>query len=102
MLPQFDENGNLPPGIHWTTWAEVVARFGSSSRRQELLNGLHDALRLLRDAGCKAVYVNGSFVTTKDVPRDFDACWDIEFFRTDRGTGQPKGILAIRLEEVPT
>jgi hypothetical protein len=24
------------------------------------------------------VYVNGSFVTTKQVPGDFDACWDIE------------------------
>jgi hypothetical protein len=30
----------------------------------------------LRDAGCNRVYLNGSFVTNKDEPGDFDACWD--------------------------
>lgn len=30
----------------------------------------------LRDAGCKIVYVDGSFVTDKEIPGDFDACWE--------------------------
>ena len=29
----------------------------------------------MKSAGCPIVYVNGSFVTAKDVPNDFDACW---------------------------
>ena len=30
----------------------------------------------LKDAGCRTVYVDGSFVTAKEVPNDFDACWE--------------------------
>ena len=37
-----------------------------------------EALRLLQFAGCVRVYVDGSFVTAKEVPADFDACWDAE------------------------
>ena len=32
----------------------------------------------LRDAGCKIVYVDGSFVTDKEIPGDFDACWEVD------------------------
>jgi len=32
-----------------------------------------DALRL---AGCRTAYVDGSFVTAKESPGDFDVCWD--------------------------
>lgn len=78
MIPPFDERGNLPPGIHNASWNEVQARFGGSSRREDLLVGLREALSSLRDAGCKAVYINGSFVTAKEEPADFDACWDAE------------------------
>jgi hypothetical protein len=35
-------------------------------------------LLALQSAGCRTVYIDGSFVTTKLVPNDFDACWDIE------------------------
>ena len=34
------------------------------------------AARSLRDAGCTALYLDGSFVTAKDNPSDYDACWD--------------------------
>jgi len=29
-------------------------------------------------AGCRRAYVDGSFVTTKEVPGDFDGCWEAE------------------------
>ncbi len=44
------------------------------------------ALENLKQAGCKRVYLNGSFVTTKDLPGDFDACWEpggIDFDKLD-------------------
>jgi len=38
---------------------------------------LKQALDLLRAAGCKHVYVDGSFVTSKERPNDIDVCWDV-------------------------
>ncbi|MBS1790119.1 MAG: hypothetical protein JST85_20515 [Acidobacteria bacterium] len=78
MLPSFDQAGNLPPGIHWTSWQEFEERFETNSRRKQLLAGLKKACRTLRKAGCRAVFVDGSFVTSKELPGDFDACWSVE------------------------
>ncbi|MFZ1925409.1 MAG: hypothetical protein WAU42_04610 [Solirubrobacteraceae bacterium] len=73
MVPEFDEHGNLPPGIHHATWSEIVTRYATSVRRRELLDGLLDALRSLKGAGCATAYLDGSLVTSKDHPGDFDA-----------------------------
>ncbi len=78
MLPEFDAFGNLPPGEHGTTWRGLVDRYGYTPWREHLLSGLLEALQLLRAAGCRRVYVDGSFVTAKEVPGDFDACWDAD------------------------
>jgi hypothetical protein len=43
-----------------------------------LLDGLAEAIELLAAAGCRRIWVNGSFVTAKDEPVDFDACWDTD------------------------
>jgi len=106
-----------------------------------LIKGLAAALKGLSAAGCRRVYINGSFVTAKEVPGDYDLCWSIEgvipeklnpvlldfspkgrdimkkkykgdllpaeipegtsgklfldFFQTDKITGEPKGIIAL-------
>ncbi len=76
-LPPFEQTtGRLPPGEHDATWDEVVDRFGWNQHRRRLLDGLAEALALLADVGCTRVWVNGSFVTTKEEPGDFDAVWD--------------------------
>ncbi|MCY3923413.1 MAG: hypothetical protein OXG27_13620 [Chloroflexi bacterium] len=104
--------------------------------------GLRSALESLTRAGCRTAYVDGSFVTDKELPNDFDACWEeegvepalldpvlltfdpgrtaqkakflgelfpassmsgedglsfLEFFQTDRNTGERKGIVALDL-----
>ena len=76
MIPVFDENGLLPPGIHWASWEEFFARFGASAWRRQLATGIRSAIENLESAGCLTVYVDGSFVTNKEVPNDFDACWE--------------------------
>ena len=38
--------------------------------------GIRSAIDNLKEAGCLTVYINGSFVTAKQVPNDFDACWE--------------------------
>jgi hypothetical protein len=78
MIPEFDPIGDLPAGVHWATWPEIVARFGQNSRRQNLLAGLKQALDALRIAGCETAYIDGSFITQKLMPRDFDGCWEVK------------------------
>jgi hypothetical protein len=84
MIPPFDSRGNLPPGIHDASWREFTERFGTTPRRRYLLEGLKAALESLRQAGCQLVYINGSFVTAKKLPGDFDGCWDAEGVDLDR------------------
>jgi len=40
-----------------------------------MLDGLLAALRNLRDAGCRAAVIDGSFVTRKPNPRGYDGVW---------------------------
>lgn len=146
MIPEFDPGGNLPPGVHEATWDAFVARFGTNERRRRLISGLKRALDSLKAAGCGRAYIDGSFVTAKDLPSDFDACWDpvgvvaarlnpvllnfangrqlqkivfygelfpstaqadpagnrfLDFFQTDKTTGDPKGIVALKVQELP-
>ena len=76
MIPAFDRRGNLPPGVHRATWRELHSRFGGNAHRQALLRGLRQALTSLRAAGCRLAYIDGSFVTNKVAPDDFDGCWE--------------------------
>jgi hypothetical protein len=77
VIPRFDPDGNLPAGVHRATWPEIVDRLGTTAWRLRLVGGLLDALKALHLAGCARVYLNGSFVTAKESPGDFDACWEI-------------------------
>ncbi len=133
----------MPQGIHNATWEEFADRFGISNRRKDLLVGLEKALTELKRVGCKTVYIDGSFVSNKLNPDDYDGCWDVtgvdinlmdpilmdfdnsratqkakykgeffpsisvasrngdtflDFFQTDKDTGDRKGIIEIDLE----
>ncbi len=77
MIPSFNSDGRLPPGIHPCTWEEFVARVGNTPHRLTLISGLKAAMEQLKSVGCQTVYVDGSFVTNKAVPGDFDACWEV-------------------------
>jgi hypothetical protein len=77
VLPPFDhETGRLPEGEHPAEWQELMERFGWNPRRRQLLDVLADAIDALAAAGCSRLWLNGSFVTAKEEPADFDACWD--------------------------
>ena len=84
MIPPFTEQGLLPPGVHRATWREFVGRFGTTPHRRRLLAGLKAALKSLRAAGCRTVYIDGSFVTAKPHPADFDGCWEIDGVEPER------------------
>jgi hypothetical protein len=78
VIPEFYENGNLPPGVHFCEWEEFVDRFGTNDLRLRLMRGLRMAMEQLKASGCRTIYINGSFVTIKPDPGDFDACWEPE------------------------
>lgn len=75
-IPDFNELGLLPEGLHTATLDEIRQRFGRptlSNRRYELFQGLRELLDEL--AGSQIVdhiIVNGSFVTEKQDPGDID------------------------------
>jgi hypothetical protein len=77
MLPKMVD-GVLPPGIHDATWAELAETFGQTPHRKTLLGGLRAAAIELRRSGCRTLYLDGSFVTAKEVPEDYDGCWSAE------------------------
>lgn len=73
----FDSDGNLKPGVHNMSWDNFRKLFSYNAHRTWLLTGLEAAIGALKHAGCQTIYVDGSYVTLKDYPDDYDACWDI-------------------------
>ncbi|WP_339734809.1 hypothetical protein [uncultured Gimesia sp.] len=76
MIPDFEPDENLPPGIHLVSWGVFANHFGWNSHRTGLLTGLEAGIQCLQIAGCSTLFVDGSFVTKKELPGDFDAAWD--------------------------
>ena len=80
MVPSFVDIGGpwkvLPPGIHDATIEEVEARFAISDHRKRIFSGFRNGVMALRKAGCRKIFLDGSFVTEKPIPGDFDVCWD--------------------------
>ena len=76
MIPAFDQDGNLPPGIHVATWKELQERFAKTAHRSVLLRRLRRAASILRSVGCTRIYIDGSFVTSKPKPNDVDVAWE--------------------------
>lgn len=66
----------LPPGIFDADLSEVEARFVFNKRREELFDGFVNGSAALKLAGCAVLYLDGSFVTDKRTPGDYDVCWD--------------------------
>ena len=66
----------LPPGVHPAMLAEIEERYTYNAKRRQLFQGLMDASANLVQARCSSLYLDGSFVSDKPIPDDFDACWD--------------------------
>ena len=73
-LPAFNEDGDLPPGVHGATLSEVLARFGQGSvQRAAVADRLTRLYQLAISTGQVArVAVFGSFITAKAEPNDID------------------------------
>jgi len=80
MIPNFVDVGGpwkvLPPGFHNATLEEVESRFATSEHRKRLFSGFKEGILALRKAGCRKIFLDGSFITDKAIPNDFDVCWE--------------------------
>ena len=80
MIPELVDIGAswkvLPFGIHEATLAEVEKRFATNEKRKQLFRGLTKACKSLKAARCSTIYLDGSYVTDKDFPSDYDVCWN--------------------------
>lgn len=90
MIPPFEENGYLPPGIHPATLDEIEARFGHESElRQVQMESLRWLVDLAKRAGVGRIAINGSFVTDVPESNDVDCVLLVELgFPRDPGAEQ--------------
>jgi hypothetical protein len=76
----------LPPGIHPATLAEIELTFSYNPHRRALFSGLLQATAHLASVGCRSVLLDGSYVSGKPLPGDYDACWEpagVDFTKLD-------------------
>jgi hypothetical protein len=74
MIPELTREGLLPPGVHEATLGEVRRRFGTDNPiRVRLMKGLESVAAIAGRVGARVLYLDGSFVTDKKDPRDWDA-----------------------------
>jgi hypothetical protein len=73
-LPAFNEDGDLPPGVHQATLREVLERFGHGTiQRRAVSERLARIYGLASSTGHLARFVVfGSFVTAEEEPGDVD------------------------------
>jgi len=73
MIPDFDEHGYLPQGLHAATLAEVEERF---ARGSEIRAAQFESIVWLIDAATncdvRRIVINGSYVTDVSEPNDVD------------------------------
>ena len=72
--PAFDNDGDLPIGIHQATLTEILQHFGTGTEQRELIGQrLEHIFMLAHSTGKMARFiVFGSFVTAKLAPGDVD------------------------------
>lgn len=79
-IPTLEDRGGaydyLPPGDHVATIDEVSHVFGSSTfRRRQLMDGLRQVVAKLREFGVETIWVDGSFISSKERPGDVDVIY---------------------------
>jgi hypothetical protein len=72
--PDFNDKGDLPPGIHQATLSEVIEHFGTGTpQRRIMARRLEHIYALVTQTGHLARFIIfGSFVTSKHDPGDID------------------------------
>lgn len=78
-IPQFDELGLLPPGVIDATLDEIAEAFCWNDHRRNLWDSFLRFIQLEYRANHLAVplWIDGSFVRSKEIPSDIDVVIDL-------------------------
>lgn len=73
-LPNLNDAGELPIGIHQATIDEVIAQFGSGTLQREVVAArLQRIYQIAKDTGnLQQLIIFGSYITAKPEPNDVD------------------------------
>jgi hypothetical protein len=73
-LPQLNDAGELPSGVHQATMDEVLAQFGSGTAQRQAVTARLRRIYDLTQAPCKLerLILFGSYITAKPDPNDVD------------------------------
>ena len=72
-LPEFNERGDLPEGVHPATLESILSRFAGTPRRAVIARRLERIYSLARSTGHLGRFIIfGSFITAKMEPNDVD------------------------------
>ena len=101
-LPDFNPDGDLPPGIYAASWSEVAEGFGAGIGQRELCTRhLAHVYELAKRTGClQRLVIFGSYVTAKTEPNDVDVILIMDdTFRLERCPMEARGLFdhAVRL-----
>jgi hypothetical protein len=93
VIPELNEIGYLPPGVHLASLDEVAERFGQESKiRRAQMDSIRWLVEIAKKAGALRLITNGSFVTdafelndvdcalllSVDFPRDQNAASELD------------------------
>lgn len=88
----------LPPGLHLYSLADLreicVNRFPNSNTRPSIMDGLEYIVNQVHNVGIEAeIWINGSFLTHKENPKDSDIVVKVDATIIDYGTEEQKTVL---------
>jgi hypothetical protein len=76
-IPEFNQYGLLPQGVHDCTFLEAQALLSYNERRSEIWTGLQNFLQWAQALpASSAILIDGSYVTDKVLPSDVDVIVD--------------------------
>ena len=74
MIPELDDRGLLPAGVHSGTWHDIEAAFSKDNRRQKLINSARNfSCSTLTPLFPAPLYLAGSTFSDKPNPGDIEA-----------------------------
>jgi hypothetical protein len=100
MIPDFYDGEFLPDGAYDATWMEVQAKFGLGETRRRLCEQMSQFIQMARGCGFRAVYLFGSFISSKTDPNDIDLMWVFRAGTPDQMSEKCKDLLNyVRMKE---
>lgn len=98
LTPIVEHPPLLPPGLHIFSLENLrrlcVDRFPNSATRESIMKGLEAVIAEVEAVSIDAdIWVNGSFLTHKENPKDSDIVIKVKATLIDQGTDEQKHVL---------